>query len=361
MAVNPMQRKARNSFLLGVLLTLLITGIVITLLFLQLKKMNDEKVAEAALKVNVYVLNKDVKSGQVLTQDMFTLQPTTKTLIPSNATSVAGVIDTWFLQTKDGEMIYTDDEGLYLQEDSGKTRVQEESTGNYYITKRDSNTREEVKQYLEINEVPVVAKIDMKKNTVVTPDLVVQSDEVVTDDVRREEYNMIVLPMDLATDDYIDIRLMMPNGQNFVVVSKTQVEVPENTDGTYVTDTIWANLREDEILALSSAIVEAHGIQGAKLYANKYAEPGLQKAATPTYVPNSETTALINSNPNVVELAKKELSARYSQTSKDLRNQYLQSVINNDTSYDANVKAGMQTDITNSESTRKQYLESLGN
>ena len=56
MAVNPMQRKARNSFLLGVLLTLLITGIVITLLFLQLKKMNDEKVAEAALKVNVYVL-----------------------------------------------------------------------------------------------------------------------------------------------------------------------------------------------------------------------------------------------------------------------------------------------------------------
>ena len=58
-AVNPMQRKARNSFLLGVLLTLLITGIVITLLFLQLKKMNDEKVAEAALKVNVYVLNKD--------------------------------------------------------------------------------------------------------------------------------------------------------------------------------------------------------------------------------------------------------------------------------------------------------------
>ena len=29
MAVNPMQRKARNSFLLGIIITLLITGIVI--------------------------------------------------------------------------------------------------------------------------------------------------------------------------------------------------------------------------------------------------------------------------------------------------------------------------------------------
>ena len=41
MAVNPMQRKARNSFLLGMIATLLITGAIIVLLFLQLKKLND--------------------------------------------------------------------------------------------------------------------------------------------------------------------------------------------------------------------------------------------------------------------------------------------------------------------------------
>ena len=32
MAVNPMQRKSRNSFLIGVIVTLLITGIIIVLL-----------------------------------------------------------------------------------------------------------------------------------------------------------------------------------------------------------------------------------------------------------------------------------------------------------------------------------------
>ena len=38
MATNPMQRKARNSFLLGMLIMLLITGIIIGLLGFQLVK-----------------------------------------------------------------------------------------------------------------------------------------------------------------------------------------------------------------------------------------------------------------------------------------------------------------------------------
>ena len=37
MATNPMQRKARNSFLLGMLITLVIAGAIIALLFIQLK------------------------------------------------------------------------------------------------------------------------------------------------------------------------------------------------------------------------------------------------------------------------------------------------------------------------------------
>ena len=47
MAKNPMQRKAQNSFLLGMLITLLITGIIIAFLILQLTKLTkDQKKAE---------------------------------------------------------------------------------------------------------------------------------------------------------------------------------------------------------------------------------------------------------------------------------------------------------------------------
>ena len=402
MASNPMQRKARNSFLLGMIITLLITGAIIVFLFLQLNQQIQAKKELEAQKVNVYTLSTDVKSGQVITEDMFTMLSVDKNTIPANATSVIDVIDSWYLQTKDGQMFYTDADGLYLNEadslielteqdggyyrnDTGDrvtlrtnplsyegylfmvdtnnedsiTRVYQEANGNYYRFRLQSDNTTITKEYIDVNNVPVVAKLDLMKNTVVTADLVVQSDEVITDDVRREEYNMITLPVDLMTDDYIDIRIMFPNGQNFIVVSKALVEIPQNPDGTYISDTIWLNLREDEILMMSSAIVEAYGVQGAKIYATKYAEPGMQAAATPNYVPNQDVLAEIQRDPNIVETAMNEIKSRITQDAANLRNQYIQSIINNDQGYSGNVQSGIETGITNSDSARRQYIESM--
>ena len=112
MASNPMQRKSRNSFLIGVVITLIIATVPIFFLFRQLKSKTDELNTELNAKKNVYVLNQDVKSGQILTEDMFSTKRIHQDSIPSNATSVASVIDSWFLQTKEGEEIHTDKEGL---------------------------------------------------------------------------------------------------------------------------------------------------------------------------------------------------------------------------------------------------------
>lgn len=411
MASNPMQRKARNSFLLGIIITLIITGVIIVLLGLQLKKKTEELNAELNAKVNVYTLNQDVKSGQVLTEDMFTLKKIHKDSIPSNATAVSSVIDTWFLQTKDGTMLNTDAQGLYLktsdsiveitqkdgeqykyvngketkvtssdeiiQDENGAyivdtsgadtiTRVyQEELTDEYYVYKLDNssmntgNSKTRVKEYIELKNVPVLAKVAMNANTVMTPNLVVQSDEVVTDDVRQQEYNMIVLPVDLMTDDYVDIRLMTPSGQDFIVVSKAKVNIPMNEDGTYVADTVRLNLREDEILAMSSAIVEAYGLLGSKLYATKYVEAGMQEPSLPTYTPNAAVTSQIESDPNIVNIAREELASRYSDSAKKSRNDYLQSLINNSEDYMSNIEDQTDEKITNQNAARQKYLESL--
>lgn len=363
MAMNPMQKKARTSFLIGVLITLLITGIIIAILLLLLKNMKEEQDAAQAALARVYVLNQDVKSGQVLTEDMFTLKSVDRNTIPSNATSVAEVISGWYLQTVDGTMLNTDEDGLYYVDSNNQTvRVyQEDSTGNFYTEDRNGN-----REFIELNNVPILAKVDMNQNTIITPELVVQSDAVVTDDVRVQDYNMIVLPVDLLPGDYVDIRLMAPNGQDFIVVSKKEVDIPLNRDGTYVADTIRLSLREDEILTMSSAIVEAYGIQGAKLYASKYKEPGMQDPAVPTYRPNAAVTTLLGvdssgniTNPNVVEEAKNELRRRYQAPATTARNEYLQSSINNDPSYSANVQTGLDESSTNSQSARKNYIESL--
>ncbi len=409
MASNPMQRKARNSFLLGVIITLLIAGIIIAFLFLQLKQKTEDLNAELNAKVNVYTLNQNVKSGQVLTKDMFSVKKIHKDSIPSNATALSSVIDTWYLQTKDGTMVSTDEKGLYLdkpdsilevEEEDGKkykysgdekiavssrdevrtegedsyvidtsnsvdkiTRVyQETATDQFYIYKLDASTgnNARIKEYLELQNVPVIAKVTMNANTVMTPNLVVQSDEAITNDTREQEYNMVTLPVDLMTDDYIDIRFMTPSGQDFIVVSKAKVTIPMNADGSYIADTMKVNLREDEILAMSSAIVEAYGLLGSKIYATKYVEAGIQDAAYPTYTPNAAVTAQIDDNPNIVEKAKEELRTRYSDAAKRTRNTYLQSIINSSEDYTSNIQNKAEEDITKQNSARQKYLESLG-
>ena len=229
---------------------------------------------------------------------------------------------------------------------------------NFYINSIDnycSLTYDEF-YYLEYE----LAKIDLNANTVMTRDYVVQSDAVVTDDVRRQEYNVVVLPLDLTTGDYIDIRLMLPNGQDFIVVSKKEVEIPIVGDTDSQT-TMWVDLSEDEILHMSCAIVDAARVTGAKLYATKYTDPGMQRAATPTYAVNSETSALLTNNPNILESAMTELTNRYSQgNSANLRNEYIQPEIDGQGEQgQSNLETQMQDSITRSQEERVDYLEGL--
>ena len=174
--------------------------------------------------------------------------------------------------------------------------------------------------------------------------------------MRKQEYNVVVLPLDLDTGDYIDIRLMLPNGQDFIVVSKKEVEIPVVGD-TDSLDTIWVNLSEDEILHMSSAIVDAAKINGAKLYATKYTEPGMQNAATPTYVVSAESSALLQSDPNVLESAMEAIRNRYNVA---LRNDYINNVINSNAEQaDTNLQTNMEESITKSLEARQDYLDSL--
>ena len=360
MASNPMQRKARNSFLLGMVVMLLITGVIIGFLFMQLMNKNKKEKEELKASVNAYVLNRDVSSGQVITTDMLTLQVVNRNLVPSNATSDIELIQNYALQDKEGNDIYTkyDKNGngtLYIKKNGTEYEVKkEEETENYYIEKNGE------KEYLELNNVPLIAKVTMKKNTLITTELLSKGDNQVRDDVRKQEYNMIVLPMDLATGDYIDVRVQFPNGQDFIVVSKKEVEIP-NVNGTDSNDTIWISLTEDEILHMSCAIVDVAQVKGAKIYATKYTEAGMQKAATPTFPVNESTSALIRSDSNILERAKIEVANRYNnQNSANLRNNYIQSSINSQGEQaQSNLESSMEESITNSKNSRKQYLDSL--
>lgn len=294
MATNPMQRKARNSFLLGMLLMLIITGAIIALLVLQLINIKKEEKEAENSNIKVYVLNKNVKSGAEITLADLT-----------------------------------------------ETVVNKENAPTDYLTPSGLGTKN-------------IAKISMTKGTVVSKEMLYIDESSTGNDVRKEEYNMFILPSDLVSGDYVDVRLLLPGGTNYIVVSKKKVEIPE-ISGVLSTNTISLELSEDEINMLSNAIVEAFKTSGAKLYVNKYTDPGVQEAAIPTYPPNREVMELIDKNPNVVEEAKTDLYNRYN---TDQRNNIINPAVTNENAQD-NLETNMEESITNSLNTRQEYLEGL--
>lgn len=313
MAVNPMQRKANNSFLLGVVITLLITGIIIALLLMQLSKFNADKKASDAKKVYAYVIIDDVKSGtEILPEHVQGVE------ISLGATS---------------DVIY-----------SSKTKDRE---GNVIADLTGS-----------LLPTGLKAKVDLHPGTVLTSDITYE-DELVANDVRKQEYNIITLPTQLQKGEYVDVRLRLPNGQDYIVVSHKQVEIPEIA-GVSSENCIWMELNEVEILNMSSAIVEAYRMNGAKIYATRYVEAAMQEAASVTYLPSDEVIALMAKDPNAVQEAKNALFARNNDSSEKavIRNP-INNAKNNEDS-EENLQDSVKNEIQGLQEEREKYLESLG-
>ena len=197
-------------------------------------------------------------------------------------------------------------------------------------------------------------KINLKAGTILSTDMIAQAEDITQDDTREQEYNMIVLPTYLEIDNYIDVRLRLPSGEDYIVVSKKKVT---NADEI----TMWIRLSEDEILTLSNAIVEAYQIDGALLYATTYVEPGIQAGASVTYVPTMSVSQLINSNPNVIQTAKEELAKRYNNSTlySGRTNVIDPAVGAAGEQAQTNVSTGTATSIETQKESRSNYIKEL--
>jgi len=295
---NPMQRKAKNSFLLGVLLTMIVMGVIVGLLFLKIMNMQKTENERLANQKQVYVLSQDVKSGDKVDSANLTTITVDNAAVPSNAITPGSLTE------------YT------------------------------------------------VAKIDLKKGTTITAGMVTESSEETTADLRMQEYNMIKLSTQLATNDYIDIRLRMPSGLDYIVVSKKSVKIPV-IGGEESSNTIWVKLSEAETLAMSNAIVEAYTMNGAILYTTTYTEPGMQDAATPTYVPSANVQNLMNQNPNILQEAKNALFTRYNSTSSIRTNNINGELSQYQEEAQGNISNGVSSEVTSAQEQRKSYLDAL--
>jgi hypothetical protein len=125
-------------------------------------------------------------------------------------------------------------------------------------------------------------------------------------DDREVECEIISLSDNLIENDYVDLRLMLPNGEDYIVLAKKGVHnLYRSEDEQEEVCYLW--LSEEEILYYSSAVVDAYLYQGACLYTTKYIEPTIQEASIVTFVPSLGTIEMMKENPNLYEIAVNKL------------------------------------------------------
>lgn len=112
-----------------------------------------------------------------------------------------------------------------------------------------------------------VAKYNIVRNSTAVASMI--SDKIISQDVRIQEINTLVLPTDLMVNDFVDIRIMYPSGVEYIVLAQKQVTKIFGT-------TIWMDMSEEDTLMLNSAIVDSYLTDGTKLYAVKYSDPTTQ-------------------------------------------------------------------------------------
>lgn len=165
MAMNPMQRKARISFLLGMFLTLIITGAIIGFLIFSLAKMKEEE--KKKVFSQVYVVSQDIPSGGNVYGNLM-LKKIESSFVPANAITAINM-------------------GTYVTEAS-------------------------------------TSKIELNIGTILTSDMINTDGTIESSDMRIQEYNMIVLPTELTKGQCIDIRLRLASGEDYIVLSKKYIE-----------------------------------------------------------------------------------------------------------------------------------------
>lgn len=135
--------------------------------------------------------------------------------------------------------------------------------------------------------------IDIPTGTHLTKSMVAKTE--VSSILREVEYDVIYISSNIEPNDVVDIRIIYPNGESFIVLSKKQLKGYQPEMHVCY---LWVD--EEELLRMSAAIVDAGLYAGSRLFMTKYIEPNIQDASVITYTPSISILKLIEHDPNIV-------------------------------------------------------------
>jgi hypothetical protein len=169
------------------------------------------------------------------------------------------------------------------------------------VEKREVYSSQPQTSFITENEIGKVALVTIPTNTQVLTTML--TDQSISSELREMEYGVVNINSNIINNDTVDVRIFYPNGEDYIVLTKKIMKgITLDTQSCF----LW--LTEEEILRMSSAIVDAFLYNGAKIYTTKYLEPNLQAASYITYEPSVSTLLLIQDNPNIIKTATDKLS-----------------------------------------------------
>ena len=301
MAINPIERRTRNSLITGLLIGGVIAIIVGAISFMQITKLNGEIKKEKGKIKQVYVAARDIKANNevkpedLIMEGVVTTIQTDKIVTPDSLAATSGASVASLLEKQGDKLVANAGKKEFASTITPSGDSSSSSSTNSSSSLNSSSSNSESKA-----DKIIIATIDIPKGTIITEKMLTLKSEAATDSnnmnstYRIVEYSMIMLPTELQKGDTIDIRISYPNGQDFVVAAK---KVVEKTDST----SIWLKLKEDELLKMNSAIIESYSVEGAKLYAVNYTQPGIQAAANANYPVSDKVYQLLTYDPNIAE------------------------------------------------------------
>lgn len=121
--------------------------------------------------------------------------------------------------------------------------------------------------------------------------------------LRETELACLALNTNLKQDDFVDIRIMYPNGENYIVLSKVCIRKLDLANNDCF---LWLN--EEQIMSISSAIVDTYMHDGSILYTTKYIEDG-QDETSSNYTPTKDCITAMANDENIVNKAENKLNA----------------------------------------------------
>lgn len=226
----------------------------------------------------------------------------------------AGFLFYYFKTTSDAQLSNKDVEIAELQ--NSLTQIGELVPA--YIVNADVPSGKKVEEAdLQLIEVPVSMstnlisdideivgkyyKLGMTSGSVITVDCLYA--EQLTDDLRLFDIVTHTNPIGLKAGSFVDIRIQMPMGEDYVAISHRKViEINSGVIKVAVT--------ENDIHTYNSMLVDSILYPGTQIYAVEYLEGGIQKPAEAYYPAATNILAIAQKDPNLLSAIKEDMLVR---------------------------------------------------